>query len=85
MPSNTFAIICVCARPIVSIVWLTTILCIISCDRGTPAMRRASASAASSSPAAGTATFARPHAAAVAPSIVSPVNISSFARIAPSR
>ena len=43
MPSNTVAICCDCSSPIASITWLTTILCIARCERGTPAIRAASA------------------------------------------
>ncbi len=85
MPSNTVAIICVCSSPMVSITWLTTILCMARCERGTPAMRCASFKVAASSWSIGTLSLARPQSAAFFPSMVSPVNISCLARVAPSR
>ena len=65
--------------------WLTTSLCIARCERGTPAMRSASRSAAASSSAAGTAMLASPQSAACLPVIRSPVNMSCLARAAPRR
>ncbi|MCY1557405.1 hypothetical protein D9M68_942540 [compost metagenome] len=85
IPSNTVAICCDCSSPMVSITWLTTILCIARWPRGTPAMRAASFIAAASSSAAGTASLTRPQSAAVRPSIMSPVNIICLARMGPRR
>ncbi|MNT01779.1 hypothetical protein D3C72_1362610 [compost metagenome] len=85
MPSNTVANIWVCSSPIEYQTWLTTILCIMRCELGTPAMRCASASVASSSCAAGTAKLAKPQSAACVPVMVSPVNMSCLARKAPRR
>ena len=68
-----------------STIWLTTSLCIARCERGTPAMRSASASVAASSSAAGTERLASPHSAACVPVIGSPVNITCLARAAPRR